>query len=135
MRNVFVVSQSSYNPLDWMFHDRSVNKKINIVHKRALRIANKDSYSNFEELLMKANTVSIDCKDLQLLATESFKTQNNLNPSFMNKIFEEKDNPYTLRIGRNILTPKPSSIGYIIENARFLRAKKWRTMPSSIKES
>ena len=73
--------------------------------------------------------------NLQLLATEICKTQKNLNPSFMNKIFDEKDTLYTLRSGRNILAPKPSTTGYAIENARFLEAKIWRTMPSSLKIS
>ena len=109
--------------------------KINKIHKRALRISYKDSCSNFEELLLKANTVSIHHTNLQLLATEIFKTQKNLNPHFMNKLFEEKDTPYTFRSGRNILAPKPSTTGYGIENARFLEAKIWRTLPSSLKES
>ena len=55
--NAFVVSQFSYCPLVRMVDDRSVNKKINIIHERALGISNKDSCSNFEELLLKANTV------------------------------------------------------------------------------
>ena len=135
MMNAFVVSQFSYCPLVWMFHDRSVDKKINKIHERALRIAYKDSRSNFEELLTKANAVSIHHKNLQLLATEIFKTQRNLNPRFMNQIFVEKDTPYTLRGGRNILAPKPNTTGYGIENARFLGAKIWHTMPSSLKES
>ena len=100
-----------------------------------MRISYKDSCSNFEELLLKANTVSIHHKNLQLLATEIFKTQKDLNPSFTNKIFDEKDTPYIFRSGRNILAPKPSTTGYGIENARFLGAKIWRTMPSSLKES
>ena len=60
--NAFVVSQFSCCPLVWMFHDRSVNKKINKVHERGLRITYKDSCSNFDELLMKGNTVSIHHK-------------------------------------------------------------------------
>ena len=133
--SAFIISQFSYYPLVWMFHDRSVNKKINKIHERALRIAYKDSCSNFEELLTKANSVTIHHKNLQLLATEIFKTQRNLNPSFMNQIFMEKDTPYTLRSGRNISAPKPNTTGYGIENARFLGAKIWHTMPSSLKES
>ena len=39
MMNAFIVSQFSYCPLVWMFHDRSVNKKINKIHERSLRIA------------------------------------------------------------------------------------------------
>ena len=48
MINAFVVSQFSYCPLVWMFHDRSVNKKINKIHERALRISCKDSCSHFD---------------------------------------------------------------------------------------
>ena len=133
--NAFVISQFSYCLLVWTSHDRSVNKKISKIHERSLRIAYRDSCSNFEELLTKANTVSIHHKNLQLLATEIFKTQRNLNPSFMNQIFVEKDTQYTLRSGRNILAPKPKTTGYGIENACFLGAKMWHTMPSSLKES
>ena len=133
--NAFVVSQFSYCPLVWMFHERSVSKKINKNYARALRIAFKDGCSNFEELLTTANTLSLHHKNLQLLATEIFKTQRNLNPNLMNQVFLEKDTPYTLRRGRNILAPKPNTTGYGIENARFLGAKIWHTMPSSLKES
>ena len=53
----------------------------------------------------------------------------------MNQIFVEKDMPYTLQNGRNILAPKPKTTGYGIENARFLGSRIWHAMPSSIKES
>ena len=83
------------------------------IHICIMFMSYKDSCSNFEELLLlKANTVSIHHKNLQLLATEIVKAQKNLNPSSMNKIFDEKDTPYTLRSGRNILTPKPSTTRY-----------------------
>ena len=54
--NAFMVPQFSYCPLVWVFHDRPVNKKINRIQERALRITYKDSCSNFEELLTKANS-------------------------------------------------------------------------------
>ena len=85
--------------------------------------------SNFEELLTKANSITIHHKNLQLLATEIFKTQRNVNPSFMNQVFVEKDTPYTLRSGRNILAPQPNTTGYGIENARLLGAKIWHKLP------
>ena len=90
MMLAFVVSQFSYCLLVWIFHDRSVNKKINKIHERAFRIAYKDSCLNFEELLTKANTASIYNKNLQLLATEIFKPQRSLNPSFMNQVLRRK---------------------------------------------
>ena len=130
--NSFIVSQFNYCPFVWMFHYRSVNKNITKIHERALRISYKDSCLNFQKLLMKANSVHSP-QNLQLLATEIFKTQKSLNPSFMNKIFEEKDTPYTVCSGRNILAPKPSTRRYRIENARFLGAKTWHTVPSFLK--
>ena len=134
--NAFIISQFSYCLLVWMLHDRSVNKKINKIQERALKIAYKDSCSNFEDLLTKENIVSIHRKNLQsqLLATEIF-TQRNLNPRFMKQIFVKKGTPYTLRSGRNILAPKPNTTGYGIENACSLGAKIWHTMAYSFKES
>ena len=80
MMNAFVFSQFSYCPLVCMFHDRSVNKKVNKINERALRIAVKDTCLIFEELLMKVNTVSIrqkihSCLLLKFLKTQSKESQ------------------------------------------------------------
>ena len=57
----------------------------------------------------------------------------NFNSSFMNKVSEEKDTPYTLRSGKNILAPKQGMTEYGIEKARFLGVMIWHTMPSSLR--
>ena len=90
MMNTFVMSQFSYCPLIWMFHDRRINNKVNKIHERALRIAYKDSHSCFESLLARNNPVSLHQRNLQLLLVEMFKTKENLNPSFMKDIFVER---------------------------------------------
>ena len=123
MMNAFIVSQFSYCPLVWMFHDRLVNKKISKVHERTLRIAYKDSCSNFEELLTKANSVTIHHKNLQLLATENFKTQWNLNPSFMNQIFVEKDTPYILRVEETFWHHNQTRQGTVLKMHVFLERR------------
>ena len=69
------------------------------------------------------------------LRTAYKDTSKDICSNFMNQIFEEKDTPYTLRSGRNIWAPKPNTAGCGIENARFLGARIWHTMPSSLKES
>ena len=135
MMSTFVMSQFSYCTLIWMFHDRSVHKKINRILERALRIVYKDSCPSSEDLLNKAESVSIHHRNLKLLATKNFKTQINLNPSFMKQIFVQKDVPYHLRSCRNVFAPKPKTTGYGIESACFLGSRIWHAMPSSIKES
>ena len=82
-----------------------------------MRVAYKDGCSSFEDLLRKAESVSIHQRYIKLLATEIFKTQSNLKPSFMKQIFGLKDIPYHLRSCRNILAPKPKTTGYGIESA------------------
>ena len=56
----FVISQFSYCPLLWMFHDRGVNSKINHIHERALRIAYQDFKSSFAELLTIIHSLFIN---------------------------------------------------------------------------
>ena len=131
----FVMSHFSYCPLVWMFHDRKSNNKINKIHERALRIIHKDSTSNFEELLIKSNSVSVHQRNLQLLLTEIYKTVNNLNPSFMAEVFVTKEVPYNLRGSNNLALPRARTNLYGIDTIRFVGQKLWQTLPREIKES
>ena len=84
--NAFILSQFNYCPVIWMFHDRNVNNKGNKIHERALRIAFKETSSKFEDLLMKATSVTVHQRNLQLLTTEIYKTKHDLNSKFMGEI-------------------------------------------------
>ena len=131
----FVMSHFSYCPLVWMFHDRKSNNKINKIRERALRIIHKDSTSNFEELLIKSNSVSVHQRNLQLLLTEIYKTVNNLNPSLMAEVFVTKDVPYNLRGSNNLALPRARTNLYGIDTISFVGQKLWQTLPREIKES
>ena len=52
LMNAFIMSHFSYCPLVWMFHDININKKVNKIQERALRIVHKDNHSDFETLLV-----------------------------------------------------------------------------------
>ena len=63
----FFESSFTYCPLIWMFCDRTLNAKINIIlHERALQIAYNDYISSFEDLLVKDGSVT----NLRSLLTE-----------------------------------------------------------------
>ena len=68
LMKTFITSQSTYCPLTWMFHNRTLNNKINKLHERALRLAYKDDSSSFQELLDSDDAVTIHCRNLQKLA-------------------------------------------------------------------
>ena len=55
----YVTSQFNYCPLVWMSHNRKINKKINKIHERALRIVYSDHQTSFSELLKIDKSVSI----------------------------------------------------------------------------
>ena len=85
----FVESQFSYCPLIWMFCSRKMNKKINHIHERALRLVYDDYITSFEDLLIKDNSVSIHLRNIQKVAIEMFKVKNNLCPEFIKSLFHQ----------------------------------------------
>ena len=76
--NALIFSQLGYCPLEWMFHSRKLNNRINNIHERALRTVYRDNESIFQQLLKQNKSVSIHQRNLQILATEIFKTKNGL---------------------------------------------------------
>ena len=63
--NSFIKSQFTYCPLIWMFHDKSLNSKVNKIQEIALRIAYKASHADYETLLKLDNAVPVNERNLQ----------------------------------------------------------------------
>ena len=74
----FIEAQFGYYQLIWMFHSRELNRKINHIHERALRIVYRDSSSSFTELLKKDNSVCIHYTNIQSLAIVKQTISNSL---------------------------------------------------------
>ena len=88
LMNAFCKSQFNYCPAVRIFHNRSLNDKINRLHERCLRIIYNDKHSNFEELLVKDNSVSIHHNNIHTLAIEMYKVVNGMSSEIMNGIFK-----------------------------------------------
>ena len=56
-----------------MLHSRTLNKKINRFHKRALRIVYSGYKSSFTTLLEKDGSFSIHCRNNPSIAIEIYK--------------------------------------------------------------
>ena len=83
----FIESQFSYCPLIWMFCSCTMNKKINRIHERALRIVYRDYESTFEDLLKKDKSLKFHYRNIHQVAIEMFKVKNDLSPPFIKDIF------------------------------------------------
>ena len=86
LMNAFFKSQFSNCPLVWMFHSRTLEKKINNLHERCLRLVYLDEHSSFEELLLLDNSETFHHKNLKNIAIELFKTKNGTAPYYYNEI-------------------------------------------------
>ena len=90
----FIESQFSYCPLIWMFCSTTMNKKINHIHERALRIVYRDYESSFEHLLEKDKSLTFHKRNIHQVAIEMFKVKHDLSPPFMKDIFTMVDGEF-----------------------------------------
>ena len=85
----FIESQFCYCPLVWMFcHSRKLNKRINKIHERGLRMVYEDYTSSFDELLKTDGSVTVHHRNIQLVAVEMFKVKNGFCPEIMKDLFQ-----------------------------------------------
>ena len=62
-------------------------RKLERIQERAFRLLLNDNESDYEQLLTKVNKPTLEIRRLKFLATEIFKTINNLNPPYMKEFF------------------------------------------------
>jgi hypothetical protein len=127
LMNAFVQAQFSFCPLLWMFCSRSLHKKINSIHKRALQNVYLDYTSTFEELLKKDNSVTIHHRTIQLLAIEMFKVVNKCGPELIRDLFKLDDKNRT-RSNRAFFRPNVNTEHYGKESIRYFGPIVWDDM-------
>ena len=121
----FIESQFAYCPLVWMCCDKTSDNCINHLHERALRTVYNDNVSTFEKLLEKDNSVTIHVRNLRILATELYKTKENLAAPIMHEIFEQRNIQYNLR----------SQTDFQLGSVKTVNCGLWNIVPFEIKNS
>ena len=74
-----------------MFHNRKLNRKINHIHERVLRLVYDDYTSSFKDLLQKDGSVSVHHQNIHSVAIEMYKIKNKLSPKIVQTIFQQRD--------------------------------------------
>ena len=114
--------------------NRSLNTKINRLQGRCLRIVYNDKKSNFNELLVKDDSVSIHHQNLQKLVVEMFKISSGFSPSILNELFQFREQiPYELRQRPQIQIPWVHSVFSGTESLKLLGPKIWTLVPNEMK--
>ena len=88
------------------------------IQKRHLRFTLNDYASNYETLLDKSNTCTMEVRRLRLLALEVFRSVNKLNPVCMQSLFEKNVNPK--RYKDDLKVPIRNSVTFGDKSARVL---------------
>ena len=101
----------------------------------AVRIIYNYKHSNFEELLVKDNSVSIHHNNIYTLAIEIYKVTNDICPEIMNDIFKLRENThYNLKGTSQFLADPIHTVLNVSESASYLGARIWEEIPTDIKE-
>ena len=131
----FIESQFSYCPLVWMFCSRSMDKKINHIHERALRLVYQDYTTSFEDLLKKDGSLTFHHRNIHQVAIEMFKAKHDLSPPFMKEIFNHNANSVRTRSGDTFVRPRVDSVKKGDRSLRSFGPIVWNTMlPEKLKQ-
>ena len=129
----YIFSQLNYCPLVWMCHSGVLNKKINRIQERALRIVYRDYKSSFKELLQKDKSMTIHQRNVQYLAIEIHKVRMVISPKIMNEIFRfSKTSVYSLRISIQLEKASINTVQFGSESTVYFGAKIWELIPENI---
>ena len=129
LMNAFITSQFSYC-------SRTLNNRINKIHERALRLVYKnETFLSFDDLLKRDRSVSIHQKNLQILATEIYKTKNDLGPKIMKDTFHFIQKPYNLRNDPELQRRRNRTVYFGTESISSLAPKIWELIPSDIRSA
>ena len=135
LMRTFIQSQFNYCPIVWMFHNRTLNNRINRLHERALRLVYKNDELSFSKLLELDGSVTVHQRNLQRLATEMYKVKNKIAPLPFQEIFDGHLNSYEMRDERSWNVPKVKTVSWGTESIRYRGLLTWKLIPESIRNS
>ena len=131
----FVFSNFNYCPLVLFFSSARSIDKIEKIQERALHFLHDDDNSSYEELLGKSQQCTIHVNRLSYLCIESFKTVNQLNPDFMQNIFETRASNRPSRRPNDLQHYRPNQTTFGSNSLRSLGPQIWNRLPDDIKSA
>ena len=130
--NTFIYSNFNYCSLVWYFSTKKSTNKIEKIQERCLKLLYNSTTETYDNLFVKTSQSSMKIKRLRALATEIFKTLNDIKPNYMKETFylapQETHKKYNLFVHRRNTTK------YGTHSLRVLGPHIWNSLPEEIKK-
>ena len=124
------MSQFGYCHLVWINHCRTLNNRINGLHKRAPNLVDNDFSSIFFRTLRNRK---IYYRNLQTLAYKIFKIKNNVPPEILREFFSQRNQLNTLRNSTTLQGRSMKTVMYGLEIISSLGPKLWDILLTKLK--
>ena len=125
----FVLSHFNYCPLVWYFTTARQLQKIEKIQERASRFITDDYLSSYETLLTSTEMTSMRIRQMHNLCIEIHTTLSNLNPRYMQELFERSSSNYPTRRPNDLKIPRVNQTSYGSRSIKFEEAKLWNHPP------
>ena len=129
----FIMANFNYCPLVWLFCNKKLKTKQENIQKRALRFLHNDYESDYNHLLQISGKPTIEIRQMRVLATEIFKTINDLNPVYMKEIFTLNTNRNPER--KKLIVNTQNTKKYGTDTLRSLGPKIWNNLPDDFRKT
>ena len=103
------------------------------IHKSVESYAERLLLSDYQALIAKVGTTTLEMKRIQAICIEVCKTFKNLNPPHMRDLFMPRQNDYSLRGSQNLFVPRVHTATYGLRSIRYEGARFWSTLPENLK--
>ena len=117
------------------FAGKTLLSKVQEIHFRTLQVFYNIYEKSYNDLLIFNRDITIHQKHLHFLATDVYKSVNNLNPEFMWNYFNFSALPYELRKGNKVNLPQTRTCRYGINSLLFRGLLLWNNLSQNVKES
>ena len=131
----YIMSAFSYCPVIWMFCGKTMNAKINRVHKRSLQALYNDFDSSYEELLKMSNQTTVHEINKRRLLIEVYRCLHKESPSFLRDLFVRTEIRYNLRKNKVLTLPKASTSSWGLHSVSYQGTRSWNSLPDDVKNS
>ena len=119
----------------WYFTTaRQLDKKEKIL-ERALRFVTDDYNSSYETLLNTTEMANMRVRQMQNLCIEIYKTLANMNPPYMQELFERSSPSYSTRRPYDLMVSRVNQTSFGSRSIKFEGARLWNHLPQNIKSA